>query len=80
MDGYIILGQQLQYVVGGVGAFDTESYDSDNTQENLDYIMMERGARDNNVWSRINFGNHRQNFLDAGDPPPKTKRASRPTI
>ena len=55
-DGYITpVGQQLQYVVGGVGAFDTEPYDSDNTQENLDYIMMERGARDNNVWSRINF-------------------------
>ena len=81
-DGYITpVGQQLQYVVGGVGAFDTEPYDSDNTQENLDYIMMERGARDNNVWSRINFWYHRQNFLDAGDQlPPKTKRASRPII
>ena len=81
-DGYITpVGQQLQYVVGGIGAFDTEPYDSDNTQEVPDYIMMERGATDNNVWSRINFWYHKQNFLDAGDRlPSKLKRAARPII
>ena len=81
-DGYVTpVGNMLQYVVGGQGAFDIEPYDSDNTQENLDYIMMERGSKDNNVWSRINFWYHRQNFLDAGDSlPNKTKRAVRPIL
>lgn len=81
-DGYVTpVGSQLQYVVGGVGAFDIGPYDSDNTQEVNDYIMMERGAKDNNVWSRINFWYHRQNFLDAGDSlPKKSKRAVRPII
>ena len=81
-DGYVTpVGNMLQYVVGGVGAFDIEPYDSDNTQENPDYIMMERGSKDNNVWSRINFWYHRQNFLDAGDSlPSKSKRAVRPIL
>ena len=81
-DGYVTaIGQQLQYVVGGVGAYDTGPFDSDNTQEVNDYIIMERGAEDNNVWSRINFWYHRQNFLDAGDQlPKKGKRAIRPII
>ena len=81
-DGYITpVGLQLQYVVGGIGAYDTEPYDSDNTQENPDYIIMQRGAKDNNVWSRINFWYHRQNFLDAGDQlPKKEKRAVRPIL
>ena len=81
-DGYVTpVGLQLQYVVGGIGAYDTEPYDSDNTQENPDYIMMQRGSRDNNVWSRINFWYHRQNFLDAGDQlPKKNKRAVRPIL
>ena len=81
-DGYVTpVGDMLQYVVGGVGAFDIEPYDSDNTQENPDYIMMERGSKDNNVWSRINFWYHRQNFLDAGDSlPKKNRRAVRPIL
>ena len=81
-DGYVTpVGLQLQYVVGGIGSFDTEPYDSDNTQDNPDYIMMQRGAADNNVWSRINFWYHRQNFLDAGDQlPKKNKRAVRPIL
>ena len=81
-DGYITpVGQQLQYIVGGLGAYDTEPYDSDNTQDVPDYIMMERGAKDNNVWSRINFWYHKQNFLDAGDQlPTKLNRAARPII
>ena len=55
-DGYVTpVGSQLQYVVGGVGAFDIGPYDSDNTQEVNDYIMMERGAKDNNVWSSWSF-------------------------
>ena len=67
-EGYITpIGTSLQYVVGGAGAFDTQPFDSDNTQTVPDYIVMKRGAKDNNVWSRINFWYHRQNFIDAGD-------------
>lgn len=81
-DGYVApQGTQLVYVVGGIGAFDTEPFDSDNTQENPDYILMQRGAKDNNVWSRINFWHHKENFLSAGDElPSKNKRAVRPII
>ena len=80
--GYVApLGTQLVYTVGGEGAYDIEPFDSDNTQENPDYIIMERGATDNNVWSRINFWHHKNNFLDVGDQlPPKGKRAVRPII
>ena len=71
----------LQYFVGGAGAFDTQPFDSDNTQTVPDYIVMQRGAKDNNVWSRINFWYHRQNFLDVGDQlPPKSSRAVRPIL
>ena len=81
-DGYVAtVGTALKYVAGGVGAFDIGPYDSDNTQENTDYIVMQRGSKDNNVWSRINFWHHKQNFLDAGDQlPAKDKRAVRPII
>ena len=81
-NGYVApLGSQLVYTVGGAGAFDIEPYDSDNTQENPDYIIMERGSTDNNVWSRINFWHHKNTFLEVGDQlPPKDKRAVRPII
>ena len=80
--GYISpIGTSLQYVVGGSGAFDTQPFDSDNTQTVPDYIIMQRGAKDNNVWSRINFWYHRQNFLDVGDElPTKSARATRPIL
>ena len=80
--GYISpIGTSLQYVIGGAGAFDTQPFDSDNTQTVPDYIVMQRGAKDNNVWSRINFWYHRQNFIDAGDQlPPKSNRAVRPIL
>ena len=74
-------GTPLIYTVGGEGAFDVDPYDSGNTQTVPDYIMMQRGAIDNNVWSRINFWHHRQNFIDAGDLlPEKDNRAIRPII
>jgi len=47
----------------------------------MDYIVQERNALNNNVWSRINFWYHRNNFLDASDSLPSRKfRASRPVI
>lgn len=46
-----------------------------------DYIIQERGALNNNHWSRINFWFHRQNFQDAGDSFPNVEfRAQRPII
>ena len=46
-----------------------------------DYILQERGAENDNTWSRVNFWFHRDNFLDAGDGlPDRTKRAVRPII
>lgn len=75
------VNSNLVYIAGGIGAFDTLPFDSDNTQENPDYIIMQRGSKDNNVWSRINFWHHKQNFLDAGDQlPGKLSRATRPII
>ena len=75
------LGSPLIYTVGGEGAFDVDPFDSGNTQTVPDYIMMQRGAKDNNVWSRINFWHHKQNFIDAGDLlPDKDSRAVRPII
>ena len=45
-EGYVTpIGTSLQYVVGGAGAFDTQPFDSDNTQTVPDYIIMERGAK-----------------------------------
>ena len=75
------IGSALRYIAGGDGSFDTQPFDSDNTQEVPDYIMMQRGSKDNNVWSRINFWHHMDNFIDAGDQlPPKSVRAQRPII
>jgi hypothetical protein len=52
-----------------------------NAQENPDYILMQRGATDNNIWSRINFWHHKNTFIDAGTPlPSKQYRAKRPII
>ena len=46
-----------------------------------DYIIQARGATNQNVWSRVNFWFHRDNFLDAGDPIPASRfRAKRPIL
>tara|TARA_B110000858_G_C17797095_1_gene473078 strand:- start:511 stop:2910 length:2400 start_codon:yes stop_codon:yes gene_type:complete len=46
-----------------------------------DYIVQEKNALNNNIWSRINFWYHRNNFLDASDSlPSRSFRASRPII
>jgi len=43
--------------------------------------VMSRGARNDNIWSRVNFWYQRQNFLDAGDVVPTNDlRALRPII
>lgn len=46
-----------------------------------DYIIQQRGAENENHWSRMNFWFHRQNFIDAGDSlPNRVFRAKRPII
>ena len=51
------------------------------SQTDPDYILQERGAPNRNVWSRVNFWYHRDNFVDAGDSlPSREYRANRPII
>lgn len=51
------------------------------TRVPTDYIIQQRGAENNNHWSRMNFWFHRQNFIDAGDSlPNRVFRAKRPII
>ena len=75
------------YVVEGVGheidlvKFDRNSvapYDA-NTQPS--YVVIERGAVNNNGWSRNNYWFHKNNWYDAGQvPPDRIYRAERPII
>ena len=78
------------YFIGGTRAWDAD-FDGDNigdspwaallTQSNPDYLLQQRGAVNKNVWSRVNFWYHRDNFIDAGDEIPGNEfRAQRPII
>ena len=50
-------------------------------QESPDYNVLQRGSANRNIWSRINFWHHRQNFLDAGvTVPDKKYQATRPIL
>ena len=50
-------------------------------QESPDYNVLQRGSANRNIWSRINFWHHRQNFLDAGATVPDKKyQATRPIL
>jgi len=51
------------------------------SQGNPDYNVLKRGSSNRNVWSRVNFWHHKQNYIDAGmDIPGKEYRAKRPII
>ena len=76
------------YLTGGVYSFDKDT-DGDSvgdsvwggtlSQKTKDYTTLARGSANKNVWSRVNFWYHKNNYLDAGSSlPAKTKRASRP--
>ena len=75
------------YVVEGVGyeidlvpqdRNSTAPYDA-NTQPS--YVVIERGAVNNNGWSRNNYWYHVNNWYDAGEvPPDRIYRAQRPII
>lgn len=72
------------YLQGGEFSWDKDgelSWGGQNIQEVPDYITIGRGAENKNVWSRVNFWFHRDNFLDAGDDlPDRTLRADRPIL
>ena len=69
------------YLQGGEFAWDANgrlSWGGTNVQAIPDYLTIERGAENKNVWSRVNFWFHRDNFLDAGDTlPDREFRADR---
>ena len=75
------------YVVEGVGyeidlvPFERNStapYDSNTSPS---YVVIERGAVNNNGWSRTNFWYHKNNWYDAGQTPPdRNYRAERPIL
>ena len=51
------------------------------SQGNPDYNVIKRGSVNRNIWSRVNFWHHKQNYIDAGmDVPAKEFRAKRPII
>lgn len=51
------------------------------TQSSPDYLVQARGATNQNIWSRVNFWFHRDNFTDAGDSIPSSEfRAKRPIL
>lgn len=78
------------YLIGGEYAFDRDinndgegdlPWGGSFTQATPDYLLQARGAANNNVWSRVNFWYHRDNFLDAGQPvPAEAYRARRQII
>jgi hypothetical protein len=78
------------YFLGGTYSFDKDT-DGDNegnlqwggglSQSVPDYIVQRRGAANKNVWSRVNFWYHKNNFIDAGVAVPnEAYRAQRPII
>ena len=46
-----------------------------------DYVTLGRGSKNKNVWSRVNFWYHKENYLDSDtDLPSTSKRAKRPIL
>lgn len=72
------------YVINALPGFDEPGgppWSGTDTQEVPDYLLQARGATNRNVWSRVNFWYHRQNFVDAGDKLPIVSlRAQRPIV
>ena len=81
-EGYVTgAGEFLSYINDGISGLDNSPWDGGNTQETPDYMLIQRGSFDNNVWSRINFWHHKDRFIESGAPlPGKQYRAQRPVI
>tara|TARA_R110001592_G_scaffold6330_5_gene34124 strand:- start:10550 stop:28219 length:17670 start_codon:yes stop_codon:yes gene_type:complete len=77
-----------EYIVEGVGeeivlvpVIQNYSNGYNNPQTSKDYVLLGRGSVNNNVWSRVNFWYHKENFTDAGDDiPAKVHQADRPIL
>jgi hypothetical protein len=80
------------YLMGGQWSFDRNDLDDDEfdgdsqwdaglTVSPPEYLTVQRGAENKNIWSTINFWYHQDNFKDAGMPLPNRRfRAERPII
>jgi hypothetical protein len=74
-----------EYIVEGVGSsmmlISRDNHTATNYVQDQDYLVQQRGASNQNTWSRVNFWFHKQNFVDAGDELPLREfRADRPII
>ena len=52
--------------LGGTTDWSNSSADA-NIVSPKDYMSVLRGSKNINIWSRVNFWYHRDNFIDAGD-------------
>lgn len=80
------------YLMGGQWAYDRNDQDEDDFDGDSlwdaglnasppEYLTIQRGAENKNIWSTINFWYHRDNFKDAGMQVPNREfRAQRPII
>ena len=80
------------YLMGGQWSFDRNDMDDDQFDGDAlwdaginasppEYLTVQRGAENKNIWSTINFWYHKDNFIDAGMAPPSPElRAKRPII
>lgn len=80
------------YLMGGQWAFDRNDNDDDEFDGDAlwdaginssppEYLTVQRGSENKNIWSTINFWYHKDNFKDAGmEIPGRELRAERPII
>ena len=80
------------YLMGGQWSYDRNDLDDDEFDGDAlwdaglnasppEYLTIQRGAENTNIWSTINFWYHRDNFKDAGVNVPGAEfRAQRPII
>jgi hypothetical protein len=80
------------YLMGGQWSYDRNDLDDDDFDGDAlwdaglnasppEYLTVQRGAANKNIWSTINFWYHRDNFKDAGiEVPAAEYRAQRPII
>lgn len=80
------------YLMGGQWSYDRNDLDDDDFDGDAlwdaglnasppEYLTVQRGAENKNIWSTINFWYHKDNFKDAGmNLPNSSLRAGRPII
>jgi len=80
------------YLMGGQWSYDKNDLDDDEFDGDAlwdaglnasppEYLTVQRGSENKNIWSTINFWYHKENFKDAGmELPSSSFRANRPII